>query len=177
MSADPLVAAPAPVKLHCLREVRQRQQVTVRTMAHRLGCDIREVRRQDDPTTDLRVSDIHAWQRALDVPISELLDSECNQLGGPPAQRASLIRMMKTVRSLQAAACSRPIAILVQNLENQLLSVMPELQAVASWPLVGGRGLQPGRVVDHTVHVPTTLHDWEDTVGRSPPPAGRGAEV
>ena len=54
-------------------------------------------------------------------------------------RRARLVKMMKTVRSLQLAANSPEVGVLVERLAEQLIELMPELVNVDSWPIVGKR--------------------------------------
>src|SRR5204863_623771 len=51
--------------LHRIQEVRRLQGMSLRTAARQLGTDIRSIRAQEQATTDLRLTDIYNWQRAL----------------------------------------------------------------------------------------------------------------
>ena len=66
--------------LHRIQEVRRLQGMSLRTAARQIGTDIRSIRAQEQATTDLRLTDIYRWQRALDVPIAELLVDEDESL-------------------------------------------------------------------------------------------------
>src|SRR5476651_2691697 len=62
--------APVPLggtqrALHRVAAARHRQGVSVRSAARRLGISIDQVREQEEPTHDLLVSELQAWQRAL----------------------------------------------------------------------------------------------------------------
>lgn len=59
-----------PRQLHRVRTVRLQQGVSLRSAARQMGSDIRTLRLQEQESTDLRLSDLHKWQRALDVPLS-----------------------------------------------------------------------------------------------------------
>ena len=90
--------------LHRIQEVRRLQGMSLRTAARQLGTDIRSIRAQEQATTDLRLSDIYNWQRALDVPISELLVDEDEPLSRPVRERGAMLKIMKTARSLVEGA-------------------------------------------------------------------------
>src|SRR3989441_396555 len=75
--------------LHRIQEVRRLQGMSLRTAARQLGTDIRSIRAQEQATTDLRLTDIYNWQRALDVPISELLVDEDEPLSRPVRERGA----------------------------------------------------------------------------------------
>src|SRR5262245_64344461 len=89
--------------LHRIQEVRRLQGMSLRTAARQLGTDIRSIRAQEQATTDLRLSDIYSWQRALDVPVAELLVDEDEPLSRPVRERAAMLKIMKTARSLVEA--------------------------------------------------------------------------
>src|SRR6516225_7670740 len=80
---------------HRIAEVRRSQGVSRRTIARRMNLEPAEVRRQEDQHCDLPLSVLHQWQKALDVPLSELLiETDC-ELSRPLRQRAQLVRLMK----------------------------------------------------------------------------------
>ena len=90
--------------------------------------DIRSIRAQEQATTDLRLSDVYSWQRALDVPVSELLVDETESLSRPVRERAAMLKIMKTARSLVEASHPGPAKRMADNLVEQLLDLMPELK-------------------------------------------------
>ena len=49
--------------------MRQRQGVTLRNVARRLGIEMAVIRKQEQADCDLRVSDLLKWQKVLDVPL------------------------------------------------------------------------------------------------------------
>jgi hypothetical protein len=98
-----------------------------------------EVRRQEDQHCDLPLSVLHQWQKALDVPLSELLiETDC-ELSRPLRQRAQLVRLMKTALSLLEEAGAGPPRKAAQLLVQQLVEIMPELEHVTAWNAVGKR--------------------------------------
>lgn len=139
-----------PVRYHRLAEVRIRQGVTRRTMARRMKVDVRTVKREEDPTNDLPLSVLYRWQRALQVPLTELLSDIEEPLSTPVLQRARLLRMMKTARAIQAKTKQASVRYLADMLVSQILEIMPELEGVGPWPL-GRRDRSPqvGQIAQH----------------------------
>ena len=59
--------------LHRIRTVRLQEGVSLRSAARHMDTGIRQVRMQEQESTNLQLVDLHKWQVALDVPIAELL--------------------------------------------------------------------------------------------------------
>jgi transcriptional regulator with XRE-family HTH domain len=138
--ALPPTNAPAPERrLHRLGQVRQREQITRRKVAQRLGISISDVQKQEQPSTDMLLSDLYRWQKALGVPITELLDDQESELSPPVELRAKLVRIMKTVRSLQERTKQVAVQRLIEMLVEQLVEIMPEVKDTGAWPAVGQR--------------------------------------
>jgi transcriptional regulator with XRE-family HTH domain len=122
--------------LHRLLEVRQREGITRRAMARRLGISIRRLEEQES-ANDVMLSDLHEWQKALGVPLCELVNDPEGSLASPIEWRAKLLLVMKTVRSIQEKTRQTPIRRLAETLATQLQEMMPELKEVMAWPTVG----------------------------------------
>ena len=81
IAAGPRVFDAAPEKrdlqqgpqMHRIRTVRLQQGTSLRSVARQSGVDIRQLRLQEQESADVRLSDLHKWQKALDVPLSELI--------------------------------------------------------------------------------------------------------
>jgi transcriptional regulator with XRE-family HTH domain len=139
--------------MHRISEVRQEQGVSIRSAARRLGVSMQEVREQEDPACDLRLSQLHQWQHVLEVPLADLvLDSDA-PLSTPVSQRAKMLRVMKTVKALAEAASEPSVQRFAQMLITQLVDVMPELKEVSAWHSVGQRRTQDemGRIIERTI--------------------------
>lgn len=151
----PTGAAPAQKSpdLHRIAEVRRQQGVSIRSAARRMGVSLEQVRQQEEGSADIRVSDLQRWQRALDVPIADLLVEQDAPLSGPVLNRARMLRVMKTVRAIAEGNHDAGVARLTAMLENQLLEIMPELEEVGAWHSVGQRRTQDemGRVAERPV--------------------------
>jgi hypothetical protein len=101
----------------------------------------------------MRLSDLHKWQQALDVPLSELIVEPEATLSSPIMERARLVRLMKTAAAIRERAEAVEIQRMAQMLVEQLTEIMPELSGVNAWHEFGQRrGLDEcGRIVDRTV--------------------------
>jgi hypothetical protein len=122
---------------HRIAEVRLQQGLSDKVLAKRLAMKPREIERQQSPDCDLMLSQLYKWQAALDVPVSELLVDPGQALSPGVGRRAQLVKLMKTVRSLQQVANSAPLRALAVHLGDQLVEIMPELEHISSWPIVG----------------------------------------
>ena len=139
VESRPSVPETASKPLHRLKQVRRQQQVSLRTIARRLNIGVAEARRQEDPKTDLPLSQLYAWQRALNVPLAELLVDSHLELSAPIQQRAQLVRVMKTVASLLEYADTEPVRWLADMLFEQLTEIMPELTEIGPWQPSGSQ--------------------------------------
>jgi transcriptional regulator with XRE-family HTH domain len=126
-------------KMHRIAEVRQRQGVTLRNVARRLGMELSVVRRQEQVDCDLRISEVMAWQSVLEVPIAELLVEDEGQLSGPVLERSRMVKLMKTAAALRERTGGTPVGKMVEMLVSQILEIMPELEDVTPWNTVGQR--------------------------------------
>jgi transcriptional regulator with XRE-family HTH domain len=125
--------------LQRLAMVRRLQGTSRRTMARRLNIEIEQVRQQENSTADLPLSVLFAWQKALEVPVSELLVEAGDSLTSPVLERSQLVRLMKTVLAVQGHARQESIQRMAQTMFNQLVEIMPELASVGPWQAVGKR--------------------------------------
>lgn len=146
-------------RLHRIKEVRRLQGVSLRSAANNTGVSAPRLRTQEEETTDLRISDLHRWQKALDVPLSELLEEPRIELSGGIHERAQMVRLMKTAAAMLEAAESDETRQLARSIVDELVAIMPELKDVGPWHSVGQRrGLsEMGRVMEHTYSVDVLL--------------------
>ena len=94
----------APDRCNAWRQVRRLQGISRRTVARRLNVEVEQVRQQERETTDLTLSVLYAWQKALDVPVAELLVESGDTLASPILERSQLVRIMKTVLAIRRQA-------------------------------------------------------------------------
>jgi transcriptional regulator with XRE-family HTH domain len=122
-----------------LQEVRKRENVSRRALARRLGITETEVKLLENGLSDVRISTLVSWSQALDVPLADLVAEPCHTLPPVLKQRALLVRVMKTAKSLLEKAKEAPLRRLAENMVQQLEEVMPELHGVTAWPSTGQR--------------------------------------
>lgn len=145
-SAEMLGASGSPVTvstenrpLHRIAEIRSQQGVSLRCAARRMGASLEQVRRQEEASCDMSLSDLYRWQRTLDVPIADLLVDIDAPLSEPVLTRARMLRVMKTVRAIAESATAASQRRMAEMLEGQLVEIMPELSGVSAWHSVGQR--------------------------------------
>jgi transcriptional regulator with XRE-family HTH domain len=140
-------------KLQQLGEARRRQGLSVRCVAQRLRKTVAEVRAQEEETADIPLSELYRWQTVLDVPMDELLSDPGDTLSPRVLNRARLLRIMKTARSIRTQATSEAQRRLARLLIAQLLEIMPELKNVSGWPTVGHRRTtdEVGRIAENPI--------------------------
>lgn len=123
--------SPSKKPLHGIADVRRRQGISVRSAARRLQMSIDQVRRQEEPSNDMLLSELMRWQQAIHVPLADLFVETDGPLSEPIMTRARMLRIMKTVRAIKESATSTSIQRFATMLEQQLVELMPELKDVA----------------------------------------------
>ena len=107
--------------LQRVAQVRRLQGVSRRTIARRMNVEIEQVRQQEQATTDLTLSMLYAWQKALDVPVGELLVEAGDALASPILERSQLVRFMKTVLAIRQQARQESIRRMAETMAGQLV--------------------------------------------------------
>lgn len=126
-------------KMHRIATVRRQQGISLRSASRQMRVDATELESQENETSDLRLSDLYRWEAMLGVPVSELLLDSGTELSRPVMERARMVRIMKTVKSMAETAVGPGMKRLAETLMGQLLEVMPELKEVSPWHSVGQR--------------------------------------
>jgi transcriptional regulator with XRE-family HTH domain len=141
--------------LHRIAEVRAQQGVSLRAISRRTGVDIRELREQELPDSNLTLEQLYQWQESLEVPVANLLVDRDEGLSEAVQCRASLIKVMKTVVALREVATSTRVVRITEMLREQLLEMMPELADVGGWPTYGSRRPvdQLGRIASNPIQL------------------------
>jgi len=151
-------------RMHRLRTVRLQQGASLRSVARNSGVDIRQLRLQEQESTDLRLSDLHKWQKALDVPLSELLEEPGSSLSRPVLDRARMVRLMKTATAIRERCESVGIRRMADMLCEQLIEIMPELEGVGPWHDYGQRRSldECSRIMERTISADVFRHALGD---------------
>lgn len=127
----------SPKSLHRIATILEQEGVSMRTMGDRLGKTEMTARKESHQEYDMTLSELYQWQKALSVPISELLVESESAFSPPVKLRTRLLKMMRTVRSIQENSSEDPVQTMAKRLTEQLLELMPELKEVTAWPAVG----------------------------------------
>ena len=155
-TAKPCANGSPKKAFHRIADVRQQQGLSLRTIARRTGLDIKELRRQEDAGTDLKMSELLVWQRALEVPLVDLVEDDSNSLSRPVKERAKMVRIMKTAVTLvEACQSNQRLSRLTTMLKEQLLDLMPELAEIGGWPQCGSR--RGADVMGRIFHEPVSI--------------------
>lgn len=139
--------------LHRVREVRLEQGLSLRSAARQMDSDVRTLRKQEQPTSDLRLSDLHKWQSALEVPLVDLIEDGDHALSRPVMERARMVRLMKTAMAIREQADDEQLSLMAEMMVQQLTEIMPELADVSAWHSFGQRRSldEYGRVVERRI--------------------------
>jgi transcriptional regulator with XRE-family HTH domain len=161
-----------PVELHQIQLTRQREEKSLKAVARHLGLSPADAHDQEDPRTDLKLSQLYRWAAVLEVPPQELLNRDDSSIE-LASQRGALVRMMKTIQMLlQAVSSNERLRIIAETLYEQLISIMPELHDVTPYPTASGRRMlteaSPREI--HPVCVPADLQPWAADVEKNPRP-------
>ena len=116
--------------LNRLAETRKSQGVTARTVSRNLGISIETVRNQENPSADLRISELIGWQEVLKVPLSELLTESEEGLSSPVRDRSRVVRLMRTALEIEKTKSMKAVRPLSATLIGQILEIMPELETM-----------------------------------------------
>lgn len=146
-------AAKSGRKYHRIQEVCIQQGATIRSLSRKMDITASEIREQENPQADLRISDLLRWQQVLEVPLADLLVDNEGPLSEPVGHRAGMLRVMKTAKAILETTHDRSTKRLASMLVTQLTDLMPELAEVSAWHTVGQRRTQNemGRIVDRTI--------------------------
>ncbi len=135
--------------MHRIRAVRQEQGLSLRRIAQQMKMDVEVLRDEEEQQNDMPLSRLYAWQKALEVPIADLLVDNDSPLSAPVLQRARMVRLMKSVAGILEKAHDPGIRRLAEGMAEQLTQMMPELKGVTPWHEASDRR-QPvrfGRIV------------------------------
>ncbi len=123
--------------------------MSLRRIAQQMKMDIEVLREEEERDTDMPLSRLYAWQKALEVPVADLLVDNDSPLSAPVLQRARMVRLMKGVAGILEKTREPTVRRLAEGIAEQLKQMMPELEGVTPWHEASDRR-QPvrlGRIV------------------------------
>jgi transcriptional regulator with XRE-family HTH domain len=141
MTTSPSTGPTYPAVLHRIREVRKQQGVSLNAAARRIGAEVSRLREQECGNAELSLADLYAWQRALDVPVQDLLVESGEPLSAPVLELSRMIRLAKTVATIQERSDSKAVSRLAKMLMDQLVEIEPKLSKIGPWPTTRQRTL------------------------------------
>jgi transcriptional regulator with XRE-family HTH domain len=146
--------------LHRLSSARRAEGLSCRAVARRLQVDVAAIKRQEQPGSDLLLSELYQWQEALGVPIAELVVESDGLLSTLVRRRAQLVRVMKTALAIQEASTEEPIRRMAAMLIDQLSAIMPQLRNGQAWHTIGIRRSRNefGAAAERQVPADTLFH-------------------
>ena len=138
---------------HRLRTVREREGISLKTVSRRSHVGVPQLRQEEDETRDLTLSQLYVWQRALRVPISELMVDAEDSLDEKIRLRCAMLRLTRTAKTILRESRTATVRNLAQTMLNQIYEVMPEAAAMGPWNEVGQRRSPQDvpRIVEQTV--------------------------
>ena len=128
-------------QLHRIRTMRRQQDLSLCSMARCMDVKIEQAKVQEEETCDMSLSTLYQWQRALNVPITDLLVDLDEPLSEPVLKRARMLKLMKTAASILQTSDSQPVKRLARMMCYQLIEIMPELEDVSPWHTIGGHAI------------------------------------
>lgn len=114
--------------LHRLAAVREAKGLSQCEMAQRLKLSVDQVKLQEQETSDLRLSVVSQWARALGVPLTVLLAEAGAEVAFTQIKPDQALQLMELVKGIRRAARRPAVQRMAQTLVEQLLEIAPELE-------------------------------------------------
>jgi transcriptional regulator with XRE-family HTH domain len=140
---------PARRRLHRLAAARRARKLSLREAARQLDLNVEDVKRQEEATQDLSLSEFYRWQQLLNLPVEELLVETESPLPRPTVRREILTKMIQTVLTILRQTKQPAIRRMAHTLVDQMVDLHPELRAMADAQSAGRQHLldDQGRAV------------------------------
>lgn len=117
--------------LHRLGTVRRARKLSLDDVARQLQLPPEEAQRQEQATSDLSLSHLYRWQKALKVPVAELLVEGQESLGLPSVKPDALAQALQVALTILGQTKQPGIRRMAHTLVDQLVELSPELKRVA----------------------------------------------
>ncbi len=112
--------------LHRLREIRQCVGLTLEQVARAMGTTVATAAFEEDPGSDLPVSTLMRWQRALGVPFQRLLVEPDSAISLPGLTDERLSKLEGIAQDLRSAAKDTATRAFAEGLQRQLEELKPQ---------------------------------------------------
>ena len=111
--------------LHQIAAVRRREGLSLQDAAKILNVPLDFVIWQERETSDLRLDELWAWQRALDVPVEDLLIEPYGLMPSTAVTREEIHRAMKTTLEIAHRDTSYRIQRMARRIVELLMEIVP----------------------------------------------------
>lgn len=133
--------------LHRLCKAQQEKELSTRSIARRIyglatPRNRERIVTERNPKSDLRISHLRLWSKALETPEADLIILPDNAFCMPIiAARSALVRAMKSVRSILELDSPPPeIQAFMQQITENIFTLLPKYKDITAWPSDGGMG-------------------------------------
>ena len=109
--------------LHRIAAVRRRKGLSLHDAAEILDIPLDFAIWQERETSDLRLDELWAWQRALDVSVEDLLIEPHSSLPSTPVTREGVHRAMETTMQI----AHRDTSFRIQRLARRIVGLLKEI--------------------------------------------------
>lgn len=110
--------------LHRIAAVRRREGLSLQDAAKILDAPLDFVVWQERETSDLRLDEVWAWQRALDVPVDDLLIEPYGLMPSTAVTREKIHRAMKTTLEI----AHRDTSYRIQRMARRMVELLMEIE-------------------------------------------------
>ena len=107
-------------KLHVIKDVRINRGLTIEEVAARLGKSVESASMEEAATTDLTLSVLRAWSKALGVPVGDLLIERPEYAGIPGLTKNRLAQLELTASKIVKLASDKATLTFARGLCRQI---------------------------------------------------------
>lgn len=113
-----------PQEYHRLRAVREKLGLRIEDVADELGLSVADASLQEDPRTDLNLTQIHRWQSVLKVPFREILICEKDPMALPGLTVERLNDMNRMAEDMCSGTSDSGVATFAAELSRQFGQIL-----------------------------------------------------
>jgi transcriptional regulator with XRE-family HTH domain len=119
--------------VHQVELARHCKGLSRRDVARRMDVDLNEVKRQENETTDLRLTELYRWQEALDATLPELLTGDHDPISTPEIDSRRMAKMLNATTEIRKTTNQSQVHRLAQMLLWQLGELSPQMDGLRQW--------------------------------------------